>query len=254
MTAAAHLAVLAFYVFKMSFVFSLHSPLTDCPTISSAITDHVQRHPSLALCTHPGSLRSLKLSRDKSTPGTCRIATALTLVLILSGDIEQNPGPVNNTYYPCGHCELQVNYGDKALCCDNCDNWYHKSCVNMHSATYSYLQTNIRVLTGSADAVTHGTLPRCTIRTCYQSGTVSVSYTIYKEMNPSVTQHPLLRVAPSVLTAHPGGRTSTLPKQPAPSTQISSPAIRGHLQPPRARTLPHSGNLPYPPSVTIGAH
>ena len=45
--------------------------------------------------------------------------------------------------YPCGYCELNVDYGFKAICCDNCDIWFHKSCASMSSTMYSELDSKV---------------------------------------------------------------------------------------------------------------
>ena len=56
------------------------------------------------------------------------------LCLILSGDIELNPGP---TYkYPCVRCEKPVRRNQKGIQCDTCDKWYHSNCVPISDAEY----------------------------------------------------------------------------------------------------------------------
>ena len=64
--------------------------------------------------------------------------TIITLMLLLCGDVELNPGPVNKSIYPCGFCELRVNWSHKALCCDSCSLWYHKTCLSMASGDCSF--------------------------------------------------------------------------------------------------------------------
>ena len=68
----------------------------------------------------------------------------LLLILLLSGDVELNPGPahVNDSIYPCPCCELQVDYGMKALQCDHCSMWYHKTCISMCTRDYRNLENN----------------------------------------------------------------------------------------------------------------
>ena len=60
-----------------------------------------------------------------------------TVCLLLSGDIELNPGPRN--VYLCALCDLEVTWNWKALCCDGCDVWIHHSCVDINSLEYSLL-------------------------------------------------------------------------------------------------------------------
>ena len=66
--------------------------------------------------------------------------TIITLMLLLCGDVELNPGPVNKSIYPCGFCELRVNWSHKALCCDSCSLWYHKTCLSMASGDFAHLE------------------------------------------------------------------------------------------------------------------
>ena len=46
--------------------------------------------------------------------------STLTLLIILSGDIECHPGPRNVSVFPCGYCECPVNWTDQGVCCDGC--------------------------------------------------------------------------------------------------------------------------------------
>ena len=69
---------------------------------------------------------------------------------MLSGDIEINPGPVNEPMYPCAVCQLGVNWSHQAVACDVCDVWVHKSCASMDSTTYA----DMRIANGSVtDAI-----------------------------------------------------------------------------------------------------
>ncbi len=62
----------------------------------------------------------------------------MRLLLLLSGQIELNPGPYTPKY-PCQICSLAVKWGQRGLACDNCDLWYHVSCMSMSSGEYSIL-------------------------------------------------------------------------------------------------------------------
>ena len=73
----------------------------------------------------------------------------LTLLLLLfSGDIAVNQGPMQHdmntaprpaSVFPCGHCELAVNWSDHAICCDSCSIWYHWACHDMSVTQYRNL-------------------------------------------------------------------------------------------------------------------
>ena len=58
--------------------------------------------------------------------------TNFTMLLILAGDIETNPGPKNQ----CGACKKLVKRTDNALCCDSCDHWVHIRCENIKMKDY----------------------------------------------------------------------------------------------------------------------
>ena len=70
-----------------------------------------------------------------------RNLSLLTCMLLLCGDIQQNPGPVTNKHiYSCGLCELPVTWEHvDGLCCDGCDVWHHSSCIELCSADYDLL-------------------------------------------------------------------------------------------------------------------
>ena len=108
--------------------------------ITHLITSKVTNMPSLGLyqCVKTSRMFSL-LSFGNS--GKHHIATTNLLMLILCGDIELNPGPKQNSVYPCGFCEQNVDFGMKAICCDTCDIWFHKTCVSMTSSVYSELNS-----------------------------------------------------------------------------------------------------------------
>ena len=75
--------------------------------------------------------------------------SALFLIL-LSGQVELNPGPpisgsLNlSSIFPCGYCEDPVTWEQRGICCDSCDMWFHKDCVDMGSFTFlAYSTTNV---------------------------------------------------------------------------------------------------------------
>jgi hypothetical protein len=77
---------------------------------------------------HPPALPPNRL---KLKNNNIRIITHIAL--ILSGDIQLNPGPCS-TIYPCGICEHPVTWSDVGPCCDGCNIWYHKSCIDLCTA------------------------------------------------------------------------------------------------------------------------
>ena len=80
----------------------------------------------------------------KTTP-----LTALSLILILSGDIQSNPGP-RPPKYPCGICSRAVRNGQDGIQCDQCDIWHHRDCMQMCMPVYVAMQNpDISRLCGS---------------------------------------------------------------------------------------------------------
>ena len=66
----------------------------------------------------------------------------ISLCLLLSGDIEQNPGPRTNSVYLCALCDKEVTWQCKAICCDECDIWIHIHCADVNSQEYSLIGKN----------------------------------------------------------------------------------------------------------------
>ena len=58
-------------------------------------------------------------------------------MIILSGDVETNPGPVK---YPCGICKRAVKYNQSSVACDQCDQWIHRECMHMNTAVFEGLK------------------------------------------------------------------------------------------------------------------
>ena len=63
------------------------------------------------------------------------------MFLLLSGDIDLNPGPIK---FPCGICQKAVRDGMRAVCCDECDVWYHVKCYSISTAVYKTLKTVLK--------------------------------------------------------------------------------------------------------------
>ena len=57
-------------------------------------------------------------------------------LILLSGDIEINPGPVR---YPCTSCKKSVTKNQKGTSCNCCGLWSHKKCENLTDQQYKLL-------------------------------------------------------------------------------------------------------------------
>ena len=58
------------------------------------------------------------------------------IMLLLSGDVEVNPGP--ETKWPCGICQYPVT--QDGVACDSCELWHHKSCISLCSDDFQLLK------------------------------------------------------------------------------------------------------------------
>ena len=59
-----------------------------------------------------------------------------TVIIILYGDIAQNPGPIK---HPCGLCHKPVRNNQRAIQCEDCFFWHHIKCINMTVKEYNDL-------------------------------------------------------------------------------------------------------------------
>ena len=58
-------------------------------------------------------------------------------LILLSGDIQMNPGPTRSVKDPCPVCSKGCR--TKAILCDSCDSWYHTKCIGMQMSEYEAL-------------------------------------------------------------------------------------------------------------------
>lgn len=61
------------------------------------------------------------------------------IILLLSGDIQLNPGPVQ---FPCSVCQKAVAKNHRALQCDSCDTWTHIKCDGITPKEYKLYQNH----------------------------------------------------------------------------------------------------------------
>ncbi len=76
----------------------------------------------------------LRKSRCKQLLSICTI--------LLSGDIELNPGPQIVYKFPCGVCAKPVKCNQKGILCEVCDNWIHTRCIGISDNEYRQLQSS----------------------------------------------------------------------------------------------------------------
>ena len=110
-----------------------HQPEHDgIQPLSQLVSDSMTTVPSLALavkkCVQPAA---------SPTAATKRSSLGL-LVIILSGDVHSNPGPIK---YPCHACQRPVANNHRAMGCESCGIWVHIKCGGVTPKQYeAYLQ------------------------------------------------------------------------------------------------------------------
>ena len=105
-----------------------------------------QLTPFLQMCNKATSIAKLSATIGRPGYGRYRSSMALrstlymaSILLIRSGDIELNPGPNDETIYPCGICSDPVTWEQDAICCDWCNTWNHKACLEMSTTLFNEL-------------------------------------------------------------------------------------------------------------------
>lgn len=63
-------------------------------------------------------------------------STICIRLLLLSGDVSLNPGPVK---FPCGTCEKGIRRNQRAIQCDDCNLWFHLKCIYLLLTEYELL-------------------------------------------------------------------------------------------------------------------
>ena len=62
--------------------------------------------------------------------------TLCRFLLLLSGDIEPNPGPGDS----CSMCDKKMAVRHNVLCCWQCESWVHKKCADISEAHYKSIK------------------------------------------------------------------------------------------------------------------
>ena len=87
-------------------------------------------------------LQAISGSSRPHTTKSQNVKTLVVLALLLAGDIQTNPGPALKDTYPCGFCEIPVNWSQRGICCDECSLWYHVSCLEYNTEDYERIAHN----------------------------------------------------------------------------------------------------------------
>ena len=80
--------------------------------------------------TQQYQLYALSKLRYKNHNTFCRY------LLLLSGDVELNPGPED----PCTVCNRKMAVRHQVLCCWQCESWVHKKCAGISESRYKSIK------------------------------------------------------------------------------------------------------------------
>ena len=105
---------------------------------------HLQKLSRYSLLLSKGDFPSLKsnfiIFRPKFPPKHLNSMNFFQILLILSGNIELNPGPTTPCPIdPCGICGLTTD-DSPAVECEQCEIWFHKKCMTMCTYNFDRLQ------------------------------------------------------------------------------------------------------------------
>ena len=106
--------------------------------ITVAITPMTSTVPAVCINDHLNRGQAF-LRPTGLKPGYTPITAALC-TLLLGGDIDLNPGPKASSIFLCGYGECAVNWSNRAICCDYCSIWFHKTCADVCSQEYERLE------------------------------------------------------------------------------------------------------------------
>ena len=124
-----YLALVLFISFHCIKEYTNHDFHFSDNVVSSESSTHFLRFMPIKKRAFPTCSKSDNLSQTRS---------AITLLLILSGDIEQNPGP-RPLKYPCGICHKACKWTTPCVRCDTCKVYYHQDCMAMPNQIFNTL-------------------------------------------------------------------------------------------------------------------
>jgi len=73
-----------------------------------------------------------------------RYTSICSCLLLMSGDVELNPG-LRPPKYPCSICSKAVKNSDPAVSCDQCVLWVHNACSGLSNHMYECMQQSSTV-------------------------------------------------------------------------------------------------------------
>ena len=107
---------------RHSFIFSLCCPLNDRRRAAHSFLE-IRRLFSLSLF---------------SCPSLARLRILILLLLLMSGNVYPNPGPV----FPCFVCAGNVTWRGKSVQCSTCSKWVHLRCSQLSLSKFRALDSS----------------------------------------------------------------------------------------------------------------
>lgn len=168
---------------------------------------------------HPSKVSQLNYIRKNHT--------FFGIILLLAGDLEQNPGPTRKIKYPCGLCKKACTWRQQAVACDECEIWYHTKCMGMKTQTYEALNNvswyccscgkpnfSSEILLNNPDSSSHSHFnPFDTLSNPSES--FYSPNPIFDHMSPPKTPSPILASTPR------SNQTQSITKHPHSNTKIN---------------------------------
>ena len=112
----------------------------DCASIAVALKADQKIYPTRNLSRQTLFRRSSKnhnglppVLKTKAIINLLNITLATSYLVLLSGDVSSNPGPMKD---PCGNCAKSCRSNQRAVQCDECDVWHHAKCIGMGKEEY----------------------------------------------------------------------------------------------------------------------
>ncbi len=192
-------------------LFEFHHATTDQTVpISTYVSAFAFRKPSQATCL---IVLSIHTKQSQFFPANRGYPTSLItiMVLMMSGDIQLNPGPAAKDVFPCGYCQLGVSWSNSGVACEDCDVWYHRSCADLNLSEYSHLAiSSIAWICYKCHSINHSSLPYHSYELDLHnsfgnlSTTTSRNDSVFNVSSPNASFHPVSHSSPlSSTTSHP---------------------------------------------------
>jgi hypothetical protein len=77
--------------------------------------------------------------KNKAAISKNSLHNGLIVMILMSGDIAINPGPIK---FPCGQCGKSVRSNQRAIQCEECLYWQHIKCIDLPLKEYDRLSNS----------------------------------------------------------------------------------------------------------------